>query len=142
MFGGFSELRLGYDVGWQSYYPSIGTPNVRPSVSGRQGFSRIRYILDHLDSPIVPRKGVGAASEFDFYDSRPGAADKVPVLETTAQFFKPLGRPDSVYFTASGGTTFRFTKTGVPPFTLGGPFRLSAYGTNEIFANQYVLFQL
>lgn len=142
MFDRFSELRLGYDIGWQSYYPSIGNPNELPSVSGRQGFSRIRYILDHLDSPIVPRKGVGAASEFDFYDSRPGAADKVPVLETTAQFFKPLGRPDSVYFTASGGTTFGFTTTGVPPFTLGGPLRLSAYGTNEIFTNRYVLFQL
>jgi NTE family protein len=142
MFDRFSELRVGYEVGWQSYSPYIGNPNVLPSVSGKQGFSRIRYVLDRLDNPIVPRKGIGIASEFNFYDSRPGAQDNVPALQTTMQFFKPLRRLDSVYFRASGGTTFSVAKTGVPPFTLGGPLQLSAYGTNEIFTNQYVSFQL
>src|SRR5437879_7815740 len=68
--------------------------------------------------------------------------DWKPALQTTMQFFKPLHRLDSVYFRASGGTTFHVAKTGVPPFTLGGPLQLSAYGTNEIFTNQYMLFQL
>jgi NTE family protein len=142
MFDRFSELRFGYETGWQSYSPTIGNPNVLPSVSGRQSFSRVRYVLDRLDNPIVPRKGVGIASEFDFFDSRPGAQENVPALQTTMQFFKPLRRLDSVYFRASGGTTFHVAKTGVPPFTLGGPLQLSAYGTNEIFTNQYMLFQL
>ncbi len=95
-----------------------------------------------LDNPIVPKKGVGIASAFDFFDSRPAAQENVPALQTTMQFFKPLHRLDSVYFRASGGTTFHVAKTGVPPFTLGGPLQLSAYGTNEIFTNQYMLFQL
>ena len=142
MFGRFSELRLGYQTGWQSYSPKIGNPNVLPSVSGIQRLSTVRYVLDHLDDPIVPRAGVSIASEFDFFDRNPGAQDKFPALQTTMQFFKPLRRPDSIYFRASGGTTFGATKTGVPPFTLGGPLRLSAYGTNEIFTNQYMLFQL
>ena len=30
----------------------------------------------------------------------------------------------------------------MPPFALGGPLQLSAYGSNEIFTNQYMLFQL
>jgi len=29
----------------------------------------------------------------------------------------------------------------VPPFSLGGPLRLSAYGTNTFLTNQYFLFQ-
>jgi NTE family protein len=137
----FSELRVGYEIGWQSYSPAIGNPSVLPSVSGRQSFSRVRYVLDRLDDPIVPRKGVSIASAFDFFDSRPAAQDKVPALQTTMHFFKPLRRLDSIYFRASGGTTFGLAKTGVPPFTLGGPLQLSAYGTNEIFTNQYMLFQ-
>ncbi len=142
VFDRFSELRCGYETGWQSYSPTIGNPNVLPSVSGRQSFSRVRYVLDRLDDPIVPRKGVGIANAFDFFDSRPGAQEKIPALQTTMQFFKPLRRLDSIYFRASGGTTFGVAKTGVPPFTLGGPLQLSAYGTNEIFTNQYMLFQL
>jgi NTE family protein len=142
MFNRFSELRVGYEIGWQSYAPNIGNPNLLPSVSGRQGLSRIRYVLDRLDSPIVPRKGVGVVSEFRLYDSRPAAQENIPALQTTIQFFRPLRRLDSIYFTASGGSTFGFDKTGVPPFTLGGPLRMSAYGTNEIFTNQYMLFQV
>jgi NTE family protein len=86
----FSELRFGYEIGWQSYSAAIGNPNVLPSVSGRQSFSRVRYVLDRLDDSIVPRKGVSIASAFDFFDSRPAAQDKVPSLQTTMQFFKPL----------------------------------------------------
>ena len=127
VFDRFSELRCGYETGWQSYSPTIGNPNVLPSVSGRQSFSRVRYVLDRLDDPIVPRKGVGIANAFDFFDSRPGAQEKIPALQTTMQFFKPLRRLDSIYFRASGGTTFGVAKTGVPPFTLGGPLQLSAY---------------
>jgi len=142
MFDRFSEFRFGYETGWQNYSPIIGNPNVLPSVSGRESFFRLRYVLDRLDDPIVPRKGVGIAGAFDFFDTRPAAQANVPVLQTTMQFFKPLHRLDSVYLRASGGTTFQVGKTGVPPFTLGGPLQLSAYGTNEIFTNQYILGQL
>jgi NTE family protein len=141
MFDRFSELRAGYNLGWQDYEPVVGNPTLLPTISGRQGLSRVRYVSDRLDSPIVPRKGVGIAAEFDFYDGRPAAVDKFPALQLSAQYFKPLGKPDSVYFTVSGGTTFTFAKTGVPPFSLGGPLRLSAYGQNEILTNQFVLFQ-
>jgi NTE family protein len=141
-FNRFSELRIGYETGWESYSPIVGNPAVLPSVSGRQGISSIRYLVDRLDNPIVPRKGARVTSEFSFYDSRPAAEDKFPLLQTSFQYFRPLRRFDSVYFTASGGTTFTFSKTGVPPFSLGGPLRLSAYGANEIFTNQYMLFQL
>src|SRR5438094_2371158 len=44
VFDRFSELRFGYEIGWQSYSPTIGNPNVLPSVSGRQSFSRVRYV--------------------------------------------------------------------------------------------------
>lgn len=142
MFDRFSQFQFGYQVGWQNYTPDIGNPNILPSVSGREGVSSAQYLTDHLDSPIVPRKGYEIASEFDFYDSRPAAQDQFPALQLSVKFFKPVRKPDSVFLTASGGTTFGYSQTGVPLYTLGGPLRLSAYGTNEIFTNQYMLYQL
>jgi NTE family protein len=141
-FDRFSEFRVGYDFGWLSYDPTVGNPNLLPVVSGRQGISSMRYILDHLDNPVVPRSGYSAVTEFNFFDARPAAQDRFPSLQTHLQYFRPFGSVDSAYVTASGGTTFTFAKTGVPPFTLGGPVNLAAYGTNEIFTNQYMLFQL
>ena len=45
--------------------------------------------------------------------------------------------------TAQGGTTFGTRDSGpVPQFFLGGPLRLGAYGTNELYGNQYYLFRL
>jgi NTE family protein len=37
-----------------------------------------------------------------------------------------------------GATTFGFNKNGIPLFSLGGPSRLSAYGTNEFLTDQYL----
>jgi NTE family protein len=140
-FDRFSELRVGYQTGWLKYHPDIGNTSVLPSISGRQGISRIRYIRDKLDDPVVPRQGSSFASDFSLYDDRPGAAQVFPALAGSFQFFQPIRRVESLFFRADGGTTFTFPKTGVPIFSLGGPARLSAYGTNEIFTNQYMLFQ-
>jgi NTE family protein len=47
----------------------------------------------------------------------------------------------SVLLFASGGTSFSTKNTGFPPFSLGGPLRLGAFGTNELLTNQYFLLQ-
>ena len=48
----------------------------------------------------------------------------------------------SVWFEgASGGSAFSAKNLGLESFTLGGPFRLGAYGINELIGNQYLLFQ-
>jgi NTE family protein len=141
-FNRFSEFRMGYDFGWLSYDPTVGNPDLLPVISGRQGITSLSYILDRLDNPIVPRSGYAVMTQFNFYDARPAAHDKFPLLQTHLQYFRPFRSVNSAYVTASGGTTFAFAETGVPPFTLGGPVNLAAYGTNEIFTNQYMLFQL
>jgi NTE family protein len=140
-FDRFSEVRLGYQTGFLKYHPDIGNTSVLPSISGRQGISQLTYVRNYLDDPIVPRKGTAFASDFSVYDARPGSPKTFPALAGSFQFFQPIRRVESLFFRASGGTTFSFPSTGVPLFTLGGPARLSAYGSNEIFTNQYMLFQ-
>ena len=53
----------------------------------------------------------------------------------------PITKPGSIFVVAQGGTTFGSNNIGVPQFFLGGPSRLSAYGSNELFGNQYYYFR-
>jgi NTE family protein len=136
----FSELRFGYQTGYESLKREIGQPEL-PNFSGREGFSRIRHVIDHTDDPIIPRTGYRAESNFSFYDSNPGATEHFPAAEIRSGVFQRLSRPSSIFLLASGGSTFGREETGIPVFSLGGPTRLGAYGVNELLSNQYFLFQ-
>jgi len=137
----FSELRFGYQTGFLSLSRSIGSPGLLPSASGRQGFARLRYVIDHTDDPTLPRQGYLLQSRFEFYDANPGATEHFPLAEIRSGIFQRLSRSASVFMLASGGSTLGYRGTGIPMFELGGPQRLAAYGTNELLANQYFLFQ-
>jgi NTE family protein len=137
----FSELRFGYQTGFLSMSRSIGPPALLPSVSGRQGFARLRYVIDRTDDPTLPRQGVFLLSRFEFYDANPGATEHFPLAEIRSGIFQRTSRASSVFVLASGGSTLGYQGTGLPTFSLGGPQHLSAYGTNELLTNQYFLFQ-
>jgi NTE family protein len=136
----FSELRFGYQIEHLSLTRSIGVPGLLTNVSGRQGFTRLRYVIDHTDDPTLPRQGYIVQSRFEFYDANPSATEHFPLAELRTGVFHRLGR-NSVFLLASGGSTFGYRNTGLPLFGLGGPQRLGAYGTNELLTNQYFLFQ-
>ena len=55
--------------------------------------------------------------------------------------FRNFRDNSSFYLGASGGSTLWQNPSGLPPFSLGGSFRLPAYNTNELLTNQYFLFQ-
>ena len=137
----FSELRFGYQTGFLSLTRSIGVPQLLSDVSGRQGFSRVRYIIDHTNDPTLPRQGYLVQSRVEFYDSNPGATEHFPLAELRAGIFHRILKTNSIFMIASGGSTMGYRNTGIPMFGLGGPQRLAAYGTNEFLTNQYFLFQ-
>ena len=135
----FSEIRFGYQIGYESATLRLGTPDFG-SYSGRVGAVRARYILDHTNDPIIPTAGYYVESDFRYYDAFAGAFQPFPTFEATTQFFQPVfHHRDSVYFAASGGSTLGYKAYGSPAFFLGSPNRLSAYGLNELFGNQYFL---
>jgi NTE family protein len=136
----FSELRFGYQIGQVSLKRDVGVPDFQNG-SGRQAFTRLQYLNDHLDNPTVPRQGYYVKYGFRFYDANLGATENFPMTELQTQIFQRISQPGSVFLLASGGTTFGYEGTGLPPFSLGGPRRLAAYGTNELLPNQYFLFQ-
>jgi NTE family protein len=136
----FSEIRVGYEVGYLNAKLRLGTPEFA-SLKGRLGSARLRYRLDHTDDYVVPRRGVSVESNFRWYDTNPGTINAFPAMDANIGYFRPISRPASLFLISQGGTTFGTTTTGYPQFFLGGPGRLSAYGTNELFGNQYYMFR-
>jgi NTE family protein len=139
-FSRFSEVRVGYEVGHLSTKLRLGAPEI-PAVDGRTGAARLRYVMDHTDDPVIPRRGFRWESNFHWFDSNPGATSAFPVLGARVEFFQPVSRAASFFLSSEGGSTFGSRNTGVPQFFLGGASRLSAYGVNELFGNQYYLFR-
>ena len=139
-FSRFSELRIGYDVGTLEARLRLGTPEFA-SLSGRTGATHIHYLMDHTDDPVIPRSGVSVESNFHWYDTSPGATNSFPVMDAHVEYFHPITKPASLFAVSEGGTTFGVTQNGYPQFFLGGPTRLSAYGTNELFGDQYYFFR-
>jgi NTE family protein len=139
-FSRFTEVRAGYEVGYFDPNLRLGTALIPPN-NGRFGDMRLRFLTDHRDDFITPRRGYSAQATFRWYDTNPGARDPFPVIEAQAEYFIPITKPGSIFIVAEGGSTFGSNNIGAPQFFLGGPSRLSAYGTNELFGNQYYYFR-
>jgi NTE family protein len=139
-FSRFTELRVGYDIGYTAAHLNLGRPDFA-SVSGRLGDTHLNFQSDHTDDPIVPRLGYKIESTFHWYDAYPGSDQALPAMDARFEAFKPISSKGSVFASAEGGTTFGVRNSGFPIFFLGAPLRLSAYGTNELFGDQYYLFR-
>ena len=135
-----SEVRVGYRAAYQKFYPAVGGLTYG-SLEGRVGTTSLRYRLDTTDDPIIPRKGLEAFFRSEWNDANPGAPSGFPISELRFNKFIDLNTPSSIYFSAAGGTTYTYHKTGFPPFQLGGGPDLYAYGRNEFLTNQYFLFR-
>jgi NTE family protein len=137
-FNRFSELRLGYEISDYRSSLRVGAP-VLPTPHGRVGISSVRYNLDKLDSPIVPRQGEAVRSRVQWTDASPGAPRAFPLAELYLVGVHRTSKAGSVFVQAYGGSTFGHQDTGLPQFYLGGPGILSAYGEHELRTNQYYL---
>jgi NTE family protein len=132
---------LGYTGAQQSLAPRIGNESLLPTVSGRFGATKLRFALNQVDNPVIPRTGEYMDLSTSWVDANPGAAHSFPTSEGSLLKFIKLNAPSSVYFGARGGTTFGNQLVGVPLFSLGGPNTFAAYGENELLTDQYYQFQ-
>jgi NTE family protein len=139
-FSRFSELRVGYQIGYTDAHVNLGRADFG-SFSGRLGDTHIQFRTDHTGDPIVPHHGYKGDATFHWYDAYPGTSGGLPALEVSMAGFQPVSSKGSVFASAEGGTTFGVRNPGFPLFFLGAPLRLSAYGTNELFGQQYYLFR-
>ena len=136
-----SELRAGYDIGYVNSRVRIGDP-LLPALSGGVSSAGLRYAYDGQDSAIVPTRGVRVNTDARWYFNSPGAANGFPLAEVRASGFKPLSERGSLFVIGAGGTSFDRDAPPAQQFTLGGPFRLGAFGRDEFRGSRYVLTSL
>jgi NTE family protein len=136
----YSELRIGYQTGHEEASRGIGEQTL-PEPSGRTGMSQIRYSLDHTDDPVVPLHGQRGFASFQWVDANPGSLERFPVAEAKFTEFRPVSPAASVFFSASGGSTFGHQDSGLPQFFLGGQSNFAGYAVNELLGNQYYAFR-
>ena len=133
----FSQIRGGYEGGYLQASLRIGSPLLaRPE--GAFGITSIKYDMDRLDSPIIPRTGELVRVRAQWDNTAPGAHGGFPLAEVTAGIVRKISKPGSVLLQADAGSTFGYHDTGLPQFFLGGTGRLNAYGTNELRMDQYI----
>ena len=131
-----SELRFGYEIFSGKLAPLIGSAGL-PTVSGSTGEFRTRYVWDGQDSPAVPSRGTHIVANLSRVLQSPGLAHPIDQLDVQTSAFIPTGPKTSLFFLASGGTTFHGTAGPFQVFTLGGAFHLGAYLPQEFVGNHY-----
>lgn len=136
-----SELRFGYASAYERYSAEIGSVPDYPVISGRTGNTHLKYTLDATDDAVLPTKGLTAQFRGEWWDANPAATEQFPLSQLLVEYFKPVNMRASIFVSGSGGTTFGYRHTGIPPFSLGGPRILAAYGQNQYLTNQYYSFQ-
>jgi NTE family protein len=139
-FSRFTEVRFGYELSHISELLRLGTPDFA-SNSGSASYGRIRFITDHTDDPVIPRRGYKLETNFRAFDHYPTASETIPALDARVEFFQPISGPASVFLIGSGGTTFGNHESSLPLYFLGGPSTLAAYGLNELGGNQFYQFR-
>ena len=113
-----AEVRVGYRGAYQRLYPTIGSLPVG-TVEGRVGETYLKFRLDGRNSPVIPTSGTDILFNSSWFDANPGAPGGFPVDNLWITRFFPVKKGASIYFNASGGTTFSYQQTGFPPFKLG-----------------------
>lgn len=131
-----SELRVGYQIFSGKLAPLIGNAGL-PSVSGSTGEFRARYVWDGQDSPSVPSRGTRMVANLSRVLQSPDLAHPIGQLDVQTSTFISTGPKTSLFFVASGGTTFHGAAGPFQQFALGGAFRLGAYLPQEFVGNHY-----
>jgi NTE family protein len=138
-FGRISELRFGYEGGYEHLSPQVGVREL-PTFSGATGDARLQFTVDTLDNQTVPRGGENIKFYIKYFNANPGAPHEFPVSELQFQNYFRLSGPSTIFLHGYGGTSYG-ENTGIPAFPLGGVTRFAAYGTNALLTSQYFLFQ-
>src|ERR1700721_3099817 len=110
-------MRVGGEGGDERVSPQIGNPSVLPTVSGSTADVRLQYQLNTLDNPVIPRSGESLLMYTKGYSTNPAAPGPFPLSEVQSQSFFRLSEPSSVFFAASGGSSYGH-KAGIPAFSL------------------------
>ncbi len=147
--GRSAELRLGADIAHVDEGLQVGSP----SLAGSRGWERmasVQFTVDGQDSPVVPARGIYARTRASRFFSAPGPTGDAVVIdrlespqgfwqaEFDATAFHSVTRRNRLFVRAAGGTSFD-ARPYTTDFSLGGPFRMSAFRNDELRGAHFAL---
>jgi NTE family protein len=138
IFNRRSQLRFGYEVGRDDAKVSIGDP-LLPNIKGLLSDAEVQFAYEGHDNAMVPTTGVSLTAQGRWFFTAPGAAQAFPQADIRGSGLKRLNAKASIFTYGSAGTTFSKTAAPLEQFTLGGPFRLGAFGPQEFRGDHYAL---
>ena len=135
--GRFSEVRLGYiyqalsaDVRTGGSFPELD--QLKPDVHS----IRLRFVWDSQDSPVIPRKGLYTSTEFRWNLVRASTDLQYGLFEQRISIPKSFGKRYIALGSLAGGTILG-PRSLIPPFALGGPTLMSAFGRGQFRGERY-----
>ncbi|THF65461.1 hypothetical protein E6C76_07650 [Pseudothauera nasutitermitis] len=133
----WGELRAGWHRGREKGEIISGV-EVYPKQNVEQGKLRVSAVLDRLDSPFFPRRGVRAQLLGEWHSGRFGSDLDYRYMELDTSWVRSRG-PHSVLvnLTLAGSPDHELPAAG--RYTLGGPLRLSGYRYGELAADQVAM---
>ena len=131
-----SEFRIGYRLFDGKLAPLIGAAGL-PIVHGTTGEFRARFVWDGQDSPSVPSRGSRVVATLSRVLQSPDLPKAITQLDLQSSHFVPVSQKTSLFMNVSGGTSVQGAAGPFQIFSLGGPFRLSAYLPDEFLGNHY-----
>ena len=136
--GPLSEYRLGYEISHFDSSIQTGVSNLG-RLSGPLSAVSLRWNFDGQDSPIIPTRGGRYTVATHYYFAAPHANSSYPDAELRYSQFSPAGMQGTRFVIAGAGTSFGSHGSVSQQFTLGGPFRLSAFGQQQFRGDNYLL---
>jgi NTE family protein len=140
--GRVAELRVGIDEIHVAESLRVGDPAL-PGTGGVEHVVTLQGVVDTQDSPVVPSRGVYARARAHRFSAAPrptGDASVISGLESPQRFsqadfevsvFHSLGGRNRLFLLAAGGTSFG-ARPWFETFSMGGPFRMSAFDNDEL----------
>lgn len=134
----FAELRLGYNFNWIRASQRVGLPIV-DSLRLRRDAVSLRFNWEGQDENVVARRGLRLNARADYFPQFTSTRPTYSMGEVRAVHFQPISQQNSLVAGVSAGSILGPLSNSLLGFSLGGPQRLGAYGTNELQAKNYVL---
>ena len=130
----FTEFRAGYLYDYIN--GTVTTGGALPGL-GHASFHaiRLRFVYDGQDSNVIARHGLRSVSDARWNFST-GGASQYGTLEHSSSFSKSYG-PRYVLLTNLAGGSIVGPSSVFPPFSLGGPAVLTAFGRGQLRGDRY-----
>ena len=133
-----SQFRLGYEVAHDQARVQIGDP-LLPKIGGLLSVGNALFVYEGLNNAMVPTRGASLNAQGRWFFAAPGSSSAFPQAEIRGSALKPVNEKASLFTYGSAGTSFSHSAAPLQQFTLGGPFRLGAFGPKEFRGDHYLL---